>query len=145
MSTLELGTEATVEVIVAAEHLAERLALEEGEGFPAVFSTRWLLAQLERAAAKVLRPLLDDGQISVGARASLENTAPKPPSGKVIAHARFTGRQGQLYEFDVWAEDDAGPIGKGQHARAIVPKTTVENQRRSALLCKISIEGDCHD
>jgi fluoroacetyl-CoA thioesterase len=136
MRPIEVGTTSTVRCAVEAEHLAARLANEPEESYPAVFSTPWLLAQFERAAAKVLRPILESGQVSVGARATMEHLAPTPLGGEVTAYARYVGMDGALYLFEVWATDEAGLIGKGTHARAIVPGAAVEKraEKRSAQL-----------
>ena len=133
MSVIEMGATTSTRMLVLQEHLAEQLATEPGESFPAVFSIPWLLAQLERAAAKALHPLSEDGQLSIGASASLEHMAPTPLGGEITAHARYVGTEGPLYLFEVWAEDAAGLIGKGTHARAIVPKAAIERraQKRS--------------
>ena len=128
MDQLQEDAHASVEVIVADTHLAAGLSSEPGESFPEVFSTPWLLAQLERAAAKVLRPILGDGQLSVGAKVELEHLAPTPAGQKITAHARFIEQKGPLYLFEVWAEDAAGVIGKGTHARAIAPKVAIEKR-----------------
>jgi fluoroacetyl-CoA thioesterase len=53
-------------------------------------------------------------------RVEIIHTAPTPVGARVVTRARFTGQEGKLYWFDVWAEDDGGVIGKGRHARAIV-------------------------
>ena len=128
MNQLEENAYASVELIVADTHLAAGLCSEQGESFPAVFSTPWLLAQLERAAAKVLQPILSDGQLSVGAKVELEHVAPTPAGQKITAHARFIEQRGPLYLFEVWADDAAGVIGRGIHARAIASKVGVEKR-----------------
>jgi predicted thioesterase len=53
-------------------------------------------------------------------RVEVSHIAPTPVSGLVVTRARFTGKEGRLYWFDVWSEDGGGTIGKGRHARAIV-------------------------
>lgn len=122
------SSEATVELVVTDIHLAEALATEPGESFPAVFSTPWLLAQLERAAAKALHPVLEEGQLSVGARVSLDHVAPTRAGSRIRAHARFERTEGPLYLFEVWAEDEAGVVARGTHARAVAPKAAVERR-----------------
>ena len=136
MRPIEIGLTSSVQCIVASEHLAAQLAREPEESYPSVFSTPWLLAQFERAAAKVLRPFLDAGQVSVGARVSMEHAAPTSIGGEITAFARYMGMEGALYLFEVWATDEGGSIGKGTHARAIVPRAAVERraEKRSAQL-----------
>lgn len=131
MEQLQENAHASVDVTVTGAHLAAALSSEPGESFPEVFSTPWLLAQLERAAAKVLRPILAEGQLSVGAKVELEHLAPTPVGQKITAHARFLEKKGPLFLFEVWAEDGAGVIGKGTHARAIAPKIAVEKKAAS--------------
>jgi predicted thioesterase len=128
MTTLEHGTTTTLEIMVTSEHLASRLELDSGEHFPGVLSTPWLIAHLERTAAKALHPLLQEGQLSVGSRVSFEHLAPTPAGAKFTAFAKLTGMEGPLYLFDIWAEDAGGIIGKGTHARAVVPGAAVEKR-----------------
>lgn len=128
MKEIQSRDSASVEIVVSEDQLAIALVGEEGESFPAVFSTPSLLAQMERAAAKVLRPILEPGQLSVGARIELEHVAPTPMGKSVTAHATFLEKEGPLYLFEVWAEDAAGVIGRGRHARAVVPKAAVESR-----------------
>lgn len=137
MLVLEPGCISSVRVTVQNEHLANQLAMEPGESFPSVFSTPWLLAQLERAAAKVLHPMLEPGQLSVGARVSLEHIAPTPVGCEIAAYARYVGKDGPLFLFYVWAEDAAGLIGKGTHARAVAPRSAVE--RRAQKRCATEV------
>jgi fluoroacetyl-CoA thioesterase len=108
MRPIEVGSTSSVRCTVESEHLAAQLASEPEESYPSVFSTPWLLAQFERAAAKVLRPILDAGQVSVGARVSMEHAAPTPLGGEITAFARYLGMEGALYLFEVWATDEGG-------------------------------------
>jgi fluoroacetyl-CoA thioesterase len=85
-----------------------------------VLATACMIREMERAAAKLMRPLLGAGQLSVGVRVEVGHVAPTPVGGIVTTRARFTVREGKLYWFEVWAEDAGGTIGKGRHARAIV-------------------------
>jgi fluoroacetyl-CoA thioesterase len=119
---MTIDPEATGEVLltVTPAETAARGALETGEAFPEVFATACMVREMERAAAKLMRPLLGPGQLSVGVRVEVSHIAPTPVSGLVVTRARFTGQEGKLYWFDVWSEDAGGTIGKGRHARAVV-------------------------
>jgi predicted thioesterase len=79
-----------------------------------------MVGEMERAAAKLLRPHLQPGQLSVGMRVEVEHTAPTPVGARVVTRARFLGREAKLFLFDVEARDPGGPIGRGRHWRAIV-------------------------
>ena len=67
-----------------------------------------------------MRPMLEPGQLSVGVALSVEHRAPTPVGGRVRAVATYLRPEGKLYRFKVEAFDDAGPIGEGEHTRAIV-------------------------
>jgi len=85
-----------------------------------VLSTTHTIAMLELAAGRVLTPLLQPGQLSVGVEVNVTHSAPTLPRAKVIAVARYTGRAGKLYVFEVVAYDAAGEIMRGEHSRAII-------------------------
>ena len=93
---------------------------EPGERYPEVLATRTMIGEMERAAAKLLRPLLAPDQLSVGVRVEVEHTAPTPVGAPVVSRARYLGRRGSLLLFEVEARDPAGRIGDGRHARAVV-------------------------
>lgn len=120
MSEPEVGAVAEVALIVGAEDAAARLGVEPGESYPEVLATRTMVGEMERAAAKLLRPLLQEGQLSVGVKVEIEHTAPTPVGARVVTRARFLGRDGKLFLFEVEAHDPGGPIGRGRHWRAIV-------------------------
>jgi len=63
---------------------------------------------------------LGEGELSVGVSVDIRHVAATPLGAAVRASARFVGREGKLYLFEVWAEDPGGEIGRGRHARAIV-------------------------
>jgi predicted thioesterase len=116
----EVGATAEVTLIVGTEDTAARLGFEPGESYPEVLATRTMVGEMERAAAKLLRPLLQEGQLSVGVKVEIEHLAPTPVGARVVTRARFLGRDGKLFLFEVEAHDPGVPIGRGRHWRAIV-------------------------
>ncbi|MEM8664057.1 MAG: hypothetical protein AAGF49_08050, partial [Pseudomonadota bacterium] len=100
--TLKEGETATLAGTVPPERTAAALAAD-GEKLPAVFGTPFMIADMERACAAILAPLLGPGDVSVGARIEIAHNAPTPGGADVTAGARYTGREGPLYWFDVWA------------------------------------------
>jgi predicted thioesterase len=120
MEELEVNTTATAEIIVGPEHLASALPFEMGDSFPAVFATARMIALMEIAAARVLQPLLGPGELSVGVTVDVTHTAPTPAGVKVTATARYAGREGKLFSFEVSAVDPGGEVGRGWHKRAVV-------------------------
>lgn len=122
MSTTEpiCGTTATAELIVGPKDLANSLPMDHGDDFPAVLATARMIALMEIAGSRLLQPFLGPGELSVGVTVDISHTAPTPPGALVIAIARYTGREGKLFVFEVSAVDPGGEIGKGIHKRAIV-------------------------
>jgi predicted thioesterase len=114
------GDRGTASVVVGDRHLASALSSEPGEAYPAVFATTQMIALMELAAGRVLKPHLAEGELSVGVVVDVRHTAATLPGATATAHARYLGREGKLYRFEVWAEDPGGEVGRGTHSRAIV-------------------------
>ena len=117
---LEAGAQATVRRTVAQSDLASALSTDPEEQFPEVFATSRMVALMELAAAKVLRPLLQEGELSVGVTVDVTHSAATIAGEEVSATATYTGTEGKLYIFNVEAKDTAGEIGRGTHRRAII-------------------------
>lgn len=79
-----------------------------------------MVALMETAAARVMQPLLGPGELSVGVTVDIRHTAPTPPGALVVARARYVGREGKLFRFEISARDEGGEIGRGSHERAVV-------------------------
>lgn len=105
--------------VVSQRDLASEIA-EPGEAFPEVFATSRMIALMELAASRAMRNQLGPGELSVGVKVNVEHTAPTPVGATVRADARFVGKEGKLYAFEVVASDDAGEIGRGTHHRAVI-------------------------
>lgn len=117
---IQAGDSAEATLTVAHSDTAEALALSADDSFPPVFATSRMVALMELAAARLLQRLLEPGQLSVGVALQVEHRAPTPVGGRVRAVATYLRPEGKLYRFKVEAFDDAGPIGDGEHTRAIV-------------------------
>jgi len=123
----EMNATATAELVVGPEDLASSLPIEIGDRFPAVFATARMVALMEIAAARVLQPLLGPGELSVGVTVDVSHTAPTPPGAQVTTTARYAGREGKLFLFEVSAFDPGGEIGRGWHKRAIVTSERLQS------------------
>jgi fluoroacetyl-CoA thioesterase len=117
---MQVGESAEASLTVQPSDTAEAVAISREDAFPAVFATSRMIALMEVAAARAMRPLLEPGQLSVGVALSIEHRAATPLGGHVRAVATYLRPEGKLYRFKVEAFDDAGPIGSGEHTRAIV-------------------------
>lgn len=120
MKEPEPNATASVELFVSRTDLASALSQEAGDWYPPVFATSRMVALMEIAASRVLRPLLAPDEQSVGVTIDVAHTAATPPGVKVTASARYVGREGKLFVFEVVARDPGGEIGKGTHKRAVV-------------------------
>ena len=114
------GQSAEASLVVQQGDTAEALRLGDEDAFPAVFATSRMVALMEIAAARVLRPLLKEGELSVGVSIDVKHGAATPVGLRVRAVASYQGLEGKLHRFKVEAFDEAGPIGSGEHLRAIV-------------------------
>lgn len=114
------GASATASFLVRGSDLASALSSGHADSFPPVFATARMVALMELAAARVLTPLLEEGELSVGVHVDVLHTAATPAGATVTAQARFTGMEGKSYRFEVVARDEGGEIGRGTHKRAII-------------------------
>lgn len=120
MHELEVNSEGSAEIVVGESDLASSLSSELQDSFPPVFATARMVALMETAAARALRPILHQGELSVGVSVEITHSAATPRGVKVKATARYLGREGKLFKFEVFAEDGGGEIGRGTHKRAII-------------------------
>jgi len=123
---LKPGLKGKAELVVAEQHLASAV----GSGLVPAFSTPMLIALLENAAVDALRPVLTEGQTSVGTRLDVRHLAPTPPGMRVRAHAELTKVDGRILTFSVWAEDEREKIGEGLHERAIIDRARFDKRVR---------------
>lgn len=119
MTEPPLNASASAGIVVSAAN-ALRLSDNPLDDFPSVFATTRMIALMELASARLLHPLLQPGEMSVGVTVDINHSAPTPVGAKVTAAATYRGRDGKLFVFDVVAHDPAGEIGRGRHKRAII-------------------------
>lgn len=126
---------AEASLVVRPEDTARHIALAADDPFPEVFATARMIALMEVAAARAMRPLLGAGQLSVGVAVSVRHTAATPVGCRVRAVATWLRTDAKLVHFKIEAFDDAGPIGFGEHTRAVIESARLLNGaelRRSA-------------
>lgn len=130
---LNAGETAIVNWTVTTEDLASALSSDPQDHFPDVFATSRMIALMELAAARAMRSLLAEGELSVGVTVEITHSAPTACGESIRATAQYIGQEGKLYLFDVRAEDAGGEIGRGTHRRAIVATNRLlEGARRRA-------------
>ena len=114
------GESAQASLTVRTTDTAQALSLSPDDSFPAVFATSRMIALMELAAARLMKPMLGPEELSVGVSVNVRHTAATPVGGTVRAVATYFAPEGKLFRFKVEAFDEAGPIGEGEHTRAIV-------------------------
>ena len=117
---MEIGKELEIDYQIQSSDLAKALSTDAQDDFPEVFATSRMVALMELAAARLMKPLLSDGELSVGVNVNVTHMAATPNNVKVKAVAIYKGVEGKLYKFDVVLYDPAGEVGKGTHTRAII-------------------------
>ena len=117
---INVGDTAEASLTVQYSDTAHALALEPEDDLPEVFATARMIALMELAAGRILRPLLQKGQLSVGVVVDVRHTAATPVGSVVRAVATYLRPEGTLHRFRVEAFDEGGSIGEGEHVRAII-------------------------
>ena len=85
----------TGRILVQPSDTAKVLALSSEDSFPEVFATSRMIALMELAAARAMRPALQPGQLSVGVSLNVKHTAATPVGGKVRAVATYRAQRRQ--------------------------------------------------
>jgi fluoroacetyl-CoA thioesterase len=117
---LDIGQTAEASFKVQPSDTAAALSLSAEDTFPAVFATSRMIALMELAAARLMRSMLKPGELSVGISLNVGHSAATPVGCTARAVATYQGPEGRFHRFKVRAFDDAGPIGEGDHVRAVV-------------------------
>ena len=123
----ELNTIETATLVVGPQDLASAISSQPGDEFPQVLATARMIALMEIAAARMLQPFLEPGELSVGVTVDVSHTAPTPLGAQVTATARYAKREGKLFLFEVSVADAGGEVGRGKHRRAIVSREQLQS------------------
>lgn len=131
---LDIGTTAEASLELNDRDMASTLPISaEDASFPEVLATSRMIALMELAAARALKPLLQPGQLSVGVVVNIKHLAATPNHTRVSARATFLGQEGKLYKFTIEAFDPGGKIGEGEHLRAIISEERLLQGARSRM------------
>lgn len=117
---MEIESEHQFDYVVQSKDLAKELSIGVNDGFPEVFATSRMVALMELAAARLMKPLLKEGELSVGGNVNVNHLAATPNKEVVRAVATLKGMEGKLYKFEVALLDNGGKADFGTHTRAIV-------------------------
>lgn len=118
--SIEINSRLELSYQVQSKDLASALSDDPNDDFPEVFATSRMVAVMELAAARLMKSVLADNELSVGVNVNVNHFAATANNQEVKAVAIYTGREGKLYKFDVELYDAAGKAGSGTHTRAVV-------------------------
>ena len=113
---IEIGMKGEVQSFVEREDTAA----EVGSGSLLVYATPCMVALMEGAACEAIAAALGDNETTVGTELNIQHLSATPVGMDVRAEATVTAVEGRIITFEVEAFDEAGPIGKGTHKRALV-------------------------
>ena len=117
MSRIPIGARGTFELVVGADHLANRF---KDATLPAVLATPVMIMAMENAALNAIKPYLDPGQSAVGSRIDVAHLAATPIGRRVMGQAEVTAVEGRRIDFNVQAYDGSEQIGAGTHQRMLI-------------------------
>src|SRR5689334_15408097 len=97
---------------------------------PAGQSMSRLTALMELAAARLMKQVMQDGEMSVTLALNLTHVAPHVPSAMLRAVATHSGSNGRVHHFVVNVFDETGLLASAEHTRAVVTRRPVEGLAR---------------
>lgn len=95
-----------------------------------VLATPRVIALCEQAAAEAVRPLLREGQTSVGFRIEITHIAPALVGSSVVAAAGLDRVDGRRATFNVTVTDKCGLVAAGRVVRVIVDREAFMEKAR---------------
>lgn len=116
MANIPIGTKGESTLIVSPEIAVNFLGLDGAR----VLGTPFLIAHLEMTARDSVKPLLEDGYDTVGARVDVRHLAATPLGMRVTFRSELTGVEDRRLFFKVEAFDERDKISEGSHERAII-------------------------
>jgi fluoroacetyl-CoA thioesterase len=100
---------------------------------PAVLPLSRVSQLMEHAAARVMRPMLRDGESSIALSLNLTHAVTGPVSGNLRAVATKQEIAGRVHHFVVHVFDESGLVASAEHSRAVVTGRRVEGIARRRL------------
>ncbi len=130
---MESGTSGEFTYSVQKQDLASDVGTSSEDEFPEVLATSRMIGLMEIAAARTMKPLLKQGELSVGVGVEIKHFAPTPEGEEVKAVATFLEMDGKLYLFEVEVFDRAGKVASGKHTRAIVEGAKITDGAKARM------------
>jgi len=116
VARIPIGTKGESSIVVTLETAVSFLGVEGAR----VLGTPFLIFHLEMTARNSVKPFLDEGFDTVGARVDVRHLAATPLGMHVTFRTELTGIEDRRLFFRVEAFDEKDKISEGTHERAIV-------------------------
>jgi len=116
MKSIPIGTTHESTVLVTDENAVSFLGVEGAR----VLGTPYLIGYLEMTAHDSVKPFLDEGYDTVGARVDVRHLAATPIGMRVTFRSELTAVEDRRLHFKVEAFDQKDKIAEGTHERAII-------------------------
>ena len=89
-------------------------------GMPYVAATPYLVGMAEMACSRLVKDLLDPGQVTVGSRVVIDHLGPSKVGAELVIKSALLQRERNRFKFSVTVEDGARTVAKVEHERAAV-------------------------
>ncbi len=89
-------------------------------GMPMVAATPYLVAVAEMACVRLIKDLLEPGQITVGSRVVIDHLGPSKVGAELAVKATLVNREKNRFRFAVEIDDGPRTVAKVEHERAAV-------------------------
>ncbi|HTA68666.1 MAG TPA: thioesterase family protein [Bryobacteraceae bacterium] len=116
MANIPIGTKGESSLIVTPETAVSFLGVDSAR----VLGTPFLIFHLEMTSRNSVKPFLDEGFDTVGARVDVRHLAATPLGMRVTFRSELTGIEDRRLFFRVEAFDEKDKISDGKHERAII-------------------------
>jgi len=116
MKSIPIGTTHESTILVTNENAVSFLGVEGAR----VLGTPYLIGYLEMTARDSVKPFLDEGYDTVGARVDVRHLAATPIGMRVTFRSELTAVEDRRLHFKVEAFDQKDKIAEGTHERAII-------------------------
>jgi len=89
-------------------------------GMPYVAATPYLVGMAEMACSRLVKDLLEPGQVTVGSRVVIDHLGPSKVGAELVIKTALLQRERNRFKFSVTVEDGARIVAKVEHERAAV-------------------------
>ena len=87
-------------------------------GMPYVAATPYLVGMAEMACSRLVKDLLEPGQVTVGSRVVIDHLGPSKVGAELVIKTALLQRERNRFKFSVTVEDGARTVAKVEHERA---------------------------